>query len=104
MGDFAGHYQDGASIHEILGGVRVNHRLAKATVFGHALPVGVSKISDGGGSNFTMAYGGGVDINAGEKIAIRVVQFDWMLVKFDGGWEKNNVRFGFGIVFKSGMR
>ena len=104
VGDFGGHYQDGGSAHEILGGVRLNHRLEKATIFGHALPVGITKFSDGGGSEFTMGFGGGVDVNAGSKIAIRIVQFDWMPIKFDSGWEKNNVRFGFGIVFKSGMR
>jgi hypothetical protein len=56
-----------------------------------------------------MGFGGGVDINTSEKLAIRIVQFDWLLVKEDGGtggssWQKNNLRFGFGVVYKSGSK
>jgi hypothetical protein len=47
-----------------------------------------------------MAYGGGVDVNAGKNMAIRIVQVDWALFKADSTWEKDNVRFGFGVVFK----
>ncbi len=84
VGDFGGQYKDGGSAMEYLFGPRANHRTDKATVFGHAL-FGGTHFSDGGGNHFTMAYGGGVDVNAGDKMAIRVVQFDWMPIK-DTRW------------------
>lgn len=98
VGDFGGHYKDGGSSLEYLGGPRYTHRVEKAAVFVHAL-YGGTHFSDGGGNHFTMAYGGGVDVNAGENIAIRIVQFDWALLK-DVTWSKDNIRLGFGIVFK----
>ena len=98
VGDFGGHYKDGGSSLEYLGGPRYTHRVEKAAVFVHAL-YGGTHFSDGGGNHFTMAYGGGVDVNAGENMAIRIVQVDWALLK-DVTWRKDNVRFGFGVVFK----
>jgi hypothetical protein len=58
-----------------------------------------------GETDFTMGYGGGIDVAASDKMAIRVVQFDWLPIKTDNGaggkeWEKSGIRFGFGIVFK----
>jgi hypothetical protein len=97
------HYKDGGSALEYLGGPRYVHRVEKASVFVHAL-YGGTHFSDGGGNHFTMAYGGGVDYNVKDNLAIRVVQFDWAPIKFEGSWEKNNVRFGFGVVFKSGSK
>ena len=116
VGDFGGQYKDDStncpscSFHSFLGGVRVGHRVEKATVFGHAL-YGGTRLSSGGGSetDFTMAYGGGIDINTSEKLAVRIIQFDWMPIKVDNGtggstWLKNVMRFGFGVVFKSSPR
>jgi hypothetical protein len=116
VGDFGGQYKDDAtdcpscSFHSFLGGVRVGHRLEKATAFVHAL-YGGTRLSSGGASetDFTMAYGGGVDINTSEKLAIRIIQFDWMPIRTTsstGGkeWVNNVMRFGFGVVFKSSPR
>ena len=116
VGDFGGQYKDDStncvscSFHSFLGGVRAGQRVEKATVFAHALFGGTR--SAGGGvsdTNFTMGYGGGVDINASEKIAVRIVQFDWLPTRVPDGvggseWQKNIIRFGFGIVFKSSPR
>ena len=104
VGDFGGQYKDGGNAMEYLFGPRATHRTDKASVFGHAL-FGGTHFSDGGGNHFTMAYGGGVDVNAGDKMAVRVVQFDWMPIKnggTGGGWTKNSIRLGFGVVFKIG--
>ena len=104
VGDFGGQYKDGGSAMEYLFGPRATHRTDKASLFGHAL-FGGTHFSDGGGNHFTMAYGGGVDVNAGDKMAVRVVQFDWMPIKNSGtggGWSKNSIRLGFGVVFKIG--
>jgi hypothetical protein len=106
-GDFGGQYKDGGSIYQYMGGPRVTHSLEKASVFAHAL-FGGSRASGGSGSGsingFTMAYGGGVDVAAGDNIAIRVVQVDWLPTRFSSGgvsaWVKNAVRFGFGVVYK----
>ena len=118
VGDFGGEYKDDATncpsckFHSFLGGVRIAKRLEKATVFGHAL-YGGTKISGTGfgETDFTMGYGGGIDVNATDKIAIRIIQFDWLPTRVDssgtsGGkeWLNNIMRFGFGIVFKSGSK
>lgn len=103
VGDFGGHYKDGGSALEYLGGPRVTHRLDKASVFAHAL-YGGTHFSDGGGNHFTMAYGGGIDVGVKDNLAIRVVQFDWAPIKAESTWLKNNIRFGFGVVWKSGAR
>ena len=116
VGDFGGNYKDDpvecpqCKLYTFMGGPRISNRVEKATVFGHAL-FGGSKLSASGASdsNFTMGFGGGVDINTSDKLAIRIVQFDWLLFKEDNGtggstWQKNNMRFGFGVVFKSGSK
>src|SRR5262245_44077246 len=51
VGDFGGHYKDGASSFEYLGGPRYTHRVEKAALFVHAL-YGGTQISDGGGNHF----------------------------------------------------
>jgi len=71
----------------------------KTSVFAHAL-FGATHVNDGGGNHFTMGYGGGLDVNATEKVAIRLVQFDWAPIKDTPTWQKNNLRFGFGVVLK----
>lgn len=101
VGDFGGHYKDGSSSFEYMGGPRVTHRLENAAVFAHAL-FGGTHFNNGGGNHFTMGYGGGVDVNAGENLAIRVIQFDWLPIKTSPTWTKNSMRFGFGVVWKSG--
>jgi|SoiMethySBSTD1v2_1073268.scaffolds.fasta_scaffold05229_9 hypothetical protein len=116
VGDFGGAYKDDAtncpscSLYSFLGGVRVGHRVEKATIFAHAL-YGGTRMSSGGGSetNFTMGYGGGVDINTSEKLAVRIIQFDWLPMRVDNGtggkaWLNNVMRFGFGVVFKTSPR
>jgi hypothetical protein len=104
VGDFGGQYKDGGHVYQYLGGVRITERMERASVFGHAL-FGASR---SGGDNvisenaFTMAYGGGVDVNATDRFGIRVIQFDWLPVHTEGVWVNNSLRFGFGIVYKFG--
>jgi hypothetical protein len=101
VGDFGGQYKDGGSALEYLGGPRVTKRSDKTAIFGHAL-FGGTHFNNGGGNHFTMGFGGGVDVAAGDNFAIRVVQFDWLPTKGTPTWLKNNLRFGFGVVWKSG--
>ncbi len=49
---------------------------------------------------FMMGFGGGLDVNVGRSLAIRVIQFDWLPSRFEGVWSTEDVRFGFGAVFK----
>jgi opacity protein-like surface antigen len=57
---------------------------------------------------FGMALGGGLDVNVHDHVAIRLVQADYVLSRFEGfsGQTKNqhNARLSFGIVFRVGSR
>lgn len=108
VADFGGQYKglDGATLqaYEFLFGPRFNARSGQATGFVHTL-FGGAHIRGGGESTsgFMMGFGGGVDINAGNRVAVRLFQFDWLPSRFEGNWSKSNVRAGFGIVFKAGQ-
>ena len=103
VGDFTGLYKDGAKTHSYMGGPRFVVRQEKVSYFAEAL-FGGSHASAGGfsGNAFTMAYGGGVDIKAGDKLTVRVIEFDWTPSRSGGVWEKNSTRYGFGVVFPLG--
>lgn len=45
------------------------------------------------------AFGGGIDIRAGNRVDIRVIQVDYNPMRLDGT-TLHNFRFGFGVVFK----
>jgi hypothetical protein len=47
---------------------------------------------------FTAVIGGGLDIRAGERFSVRVIQFDYAPTRF-GGETQHNFRFGAGLVF-----
>jgi hypothetical protein len=107
VADFGGNYKDGLKVHSYMGGLRYNHRTEKVTPFVHALLGGIHAGSEGGSINgFSLGFGGGLDYVATERINIRVLQFDWMPTRFSqsgvSDWQNNLIRFGFGIVFKTG--
>ncbi|NWG12870.1 MAG: hypothetical protein HXY20_04960 [Acidobacteria bacterium] len=107
VADFGGQYKDieGISVHayEYLFGPRFSVRADGATGFLHALFGGVSAGGEGlSESGFMMGFGGGVDVNAGSRIAVRVIQFDWLPSRVEGEWSKSEFRVGFGIVIKAG--
>ncbi|MEJ2247690.1 MAG: hypothetical protein P8Y80_16680 [Acidobacteriota bacterium] len=105
VADFGGQYKNiediTAHVYEYVFGPRFSLRGEKATVFGQAL-FGGATLGGGGESinGFAMGFGGGVDVNVSERLAVRVVQFDWIPTRFEGEWNNNTVRFGFGIVIK----
>lgn len=102
VADFGGHFKSGATLYEYLGGIRFTSRGDTATSFFHAMGGGAT-ISNGGSlSGLALAFGGGVDVNMGESVAIRVVQFDYVLARFAGVWTTSTIRLGVGIVFKTG--
>ncbi|MCL6564998.1 MAG: porin family protein [Acidobacteriia bacterium] len=57
---------------------------------------------------FGMALGGGVDVNVHDRVAIRLIQADYVLSRFEGfsGQTENqhNARLSFGVVFRLGSR
>ena len=100
VGDFAGQYKDSEHYYEYLGGPRFHARREKTTLFAHALFGGLTAGSFGSSvSGFTMGYGGGVDVVANDKTSVRLIQFDWLPTRIGGVWDKNTIRFGFGLVF-----
>lgn len=101
VADTSGNYRDGGKFHSVLGGVQLTHRLEKVSAF--AQFKGGFLHSSGGGSsdnNFQLGFGGGVDWNANEKVAVRVIQIDWLPVKDGSTWVKNVTRASAGVVFK----
>lgn len=54
-------------------------------------------------NNFGMAFGGGLDVNLTDVIAVRPVQIDYFVIK-SGNDMLDNFRYSGGIVFKLGNR
>jgi hypothetical protein len=97
----------------LLGGLQFKaHNDGRLQPFVHAL-LGVSlfrgftsNISPAGNvftfddaTSFAMALGGGLDVRAGKRIDIRLVQVDYSPTHFGSGWQQN-VRVSVGIIFK----
>jgi opacity protein-like surface antigen len=94
--------------YNLLAGPRYNWRPDGVVPFVHAL-FGVSHMrasfddpllscrkSD---TAFAMAFGGGLDVNAGDNLDVRVIQFDYMPTFFNGK-RQDNFRAGAGIKIK----
>ena len=102
---------------QFLFGPRFTFRRERVTAFAHAL-FGVNRTHLSGfvanqntfpsvsETDFAMGYGGGVDINAGKNIAIRLFQVDYVPVRTGllGNPWRQNVRVQAGVVFKFGGR
>jgi hypothetical protein len=97
-----------ASSYTFVGGPRWNFRGQKVTGFAHVMAGGTNvrgSVSGIGGTvnAFTLATGGGVDVNAGDRIRVRVLQFD-LLTNFTSGASGHDARFGFGLVIPFGRQ
>jgi hypothetical protein len=105
-GDFSGTYGIGAAsgFHEYkyMGGpVFSVAKEAPVSAFVHVLFGGVHDTAGGASANgFVLAPGGGVDIKAGKRMALRIAQLDWLLERGGGAWSKKNFRYSAGIVFR----
>lgn len=106
VGDFSGHYASPSGVdlsaHFFTGGPRVSYRKDSFTVFGHAL-VGGARVSAAGisDSGFGAIIGGGMDWNAGRRVAVRVFQGDYA-VENTFGSTSHHFRASFGVVFRFG--
>jgi opacity protein-like surface antigen len=95
------------NVHTYLFGPRLSARGGAGEVFVHALFGGARLGGDIPSENaFAMALGGGFDIKAGQHFAIRAVQVDYVLTRFDSlaGSSQNHVRVSTGVVFRFGER
>jgi hypothetical protein len=107
-GDFGGQYRsisgNRVSQYEYLFGPSVAARGHGGTLFAHAL-VGANTLKAVGTSTngFAWGVGGGLDLNVGRNIAIRVIQADYLRTRLSNSWF-NDARLGVGIVFKVGGR
>ncbi len=121
-GDFSGHYQtasmDGtrssASLTSFLFGPQLYDRAGRITGFAHALFGGVRatqglQLGKGSltstASNFGMSFGGGIDANVNDLIAVRIFQADYLMIRVKNPLTnqsegRNNFRLSIGVVFK----
>jgi opacity protein-like surface antigen len=112
VADFGGTYGTvddvDTKIHSFLFGPKFAVRKDKVTPFAQALfgvahskksVAGVSLSSD---SDFAMALGGGLDINVGKKMAVRVAP-EYLMTRREGE-TSNDFRLSAGIVLKLGNR
>jgi hypothetical protein len=94
-----------------LAGPRLSMRRERTTLFAQALAgVGHTRVDIGGVPKFTdlaFGLGGGLDINANKRIAIRAFQFDYLPSRTTNDFTKDkvwlhNIRAQVGIVLKLG--
>jgi len=76
-------------VHVLVGG-------AHQSVTGGIFPTGAFPVTTG--DSFASAMGGGIDIKALPFVAIRVIQVDYVLTRFDGQTQ-NQPRVSAGLVF-----
>jgi hypothetical protein len=95
--DFSGVYKSGASLHTYMFGPQFSVRTERVTPFAHALFGGATVE---GSSAFSMALGGGLDVNAGKHLAIRLVQADWLYFRSGGEAAGKNGRVSAGLVLR----
>jgi outer membrane immunogenic protein len=104
----------GLTLTTFLGGLRYSGHLSHRIVpFGQllqggahasgALTPGTSGLA-GSANGFALAPGGGVDVKLKRKFAVRAVQVDYLLTRINNGVNdhQNNLRIGFGIVYRFG--
>jgi opacity protein-like surface antigen len=111
IAEISGHYGNisipggdvNINAYTFLFGPRFSARSDAATAFGHVLLGGARvKIEDfDTGTHYAMAIGGGVDLNVSKSVAIRLVQADYVPIRFGGEW-LHNFRVMTGVVFKFG--
>jgi hypothetical protein len=116
VADFGGQYKtlqdfgDDVSLraHEFLFGPRLTARGESTSLFGHWL-IGGASVRAGLGSAsasdtlLMMGIGAGADLEFGDRAALRVIQFDWLPVRFEDEWFGKAFRVGAGLVFKAGQ-
>jgi hypothetical protein len=108
--DFSGAYksQNGASFNNYTYtfGPVVSWRHNEAfTPFAHFLAGGFRASAAVGGlsgsdNGFAMMFGGGVDVKATRRVAVRAIQFDWLSLHSNGASDNNNMRISTGLLLR----
>ena len=112
VGDLSGHYvniapdfvEAGLNMHSVAIGPQFSARGDSAVGFARVL-IGANRIggtfANCGGGRFYLAFtaGGGVDIPLNERLAIRVIQADWVHIRVDEG-SLNQARVSAGLVVR----
>jgi len=62
--------------------------------------VSVSGVGSSSGNGFAMMFGGGLDVKATRRIALRAVQFDWLSLHSNGATDNNNMRISTGLLLR----
>ena len=62
--------------------------------------VSVSGVGSSSGNGFAMMFGGGLDVKASRRIALRAVQFDWLSLHSNGATDNNNMRLSTGLLLR----
>jgi hypothetical protein len=98
--DFSGVYHSGSNLYTYTGGPVVTKQVGSVAPYAHALFGGAhaatGSVGDGG---MAMLFGGGVDFGK-RRLVFRAVQFDWMVLRFSGVSDKNNMRVNTGILYR----
>ncbi|MFB3813761.1 MAG: outer membrane beta-barrel protein [Terriglobales bacterium] len=108
-GNFGGHFSDPANVGTVLFGPTLSFRSEHFTPFVHTL-VGIARISPkdlDSNTGFGAAVGGGLDMFLNNKVAIRVIEADWLrqehsASKVGGGGSFDGARVQGGLVFGLG--
>ena len=98
--DFSGVYHSGSNLYTYTFGPVVSTHKSSFSPYAHALFGGAH--AGGGGvssSGMAMMFGGGVDFGK-HMLVLRAVQFDWMVLRFSGITDKNNMRVNTGILYR----
>lgn len=128
-GDFSGHYGSpeilgfqvpfvNVNSHTFMAGPKLTYRSNSFAPFAHFL-IGAARASTGAfgysvsDTALAAAVGGGIDINLSKSVAIRAIQADYVMTRFQPGPQlffsgfgdhQNNFRFSAGLVLKLGSR
>lgn len=99
-GDFSGVYGSSQSLYTYTFGPVVSKQVGNFQPYAHALFGGAHAAAFGlGDSGESMLFGGGLDFGK-RKLVFRAVQLDWMVLRFNGFTDKNNVRVNTGLVYR----
>lgn len=99
--DFSGVYGSASTnLYTYTFGPVISTHKSAVSPFAHALFGGAHTTTAGiGTGGMAMMFGGGVDFGK-HKLAFRAVQFDWMVLRFNGISDKNNMRVNTGLLYR----
>jgi len=99
-GDFSGVYNSGANLYTYTSGPVVRPHSGSFSPYAHALFGGARA---GGGGVSSSGSGDAVRRRRGlrkTQAVFRAVQFDWMVLRFSGITDKNNMRVNTGVLYR----